>query len=826
MITISINNQKISCEEGEYVIDVARRNHIFIPTICYLGGCSPTLACKMCMGETADGKRVYTCNTRTKDGLEIFTNTPAIIKERQEIMQTYDVNHPLECGVCDKSGECELQNLTLYTKVSHQDYALPDDEKLPKSWAQALYDPNLCIMCERCVTTCKDNIGENKLKAEKAELHSPDSYKDSMNKDPYSVWSKKQKSLISFVSDTPCFDCGECIAVCPVGALSYKDFSYSANAWELSKTPSTCSHCSMGCQVIYESRHFNTQGDKRIYRVKNDFTFQPICGAARFGFSLYSKDLNSKNKSEILESILLKLKSAKALRIGDVSNEEALIIENLAKHLNLKIYNQEAKAYQSLLKILPLNHTTDELKNSLTIITLGNAFRLQSPHIQYAINNTIKTKKSIKLFYMQPFLDSVVASFSRSVQSITYAPNSEILALCALLVAIYEKSNNAKLENLIGEILKSKVESSAPEPTPDSTSDSSNQDSNAPDSSQTQKVSYKIFDDHNISLDVFRDMAGSLDNASLVVGADIFHSQNAKNLESIALALGFLEYECGVKIYIATLGANTAGIARICTLIDDDLLDSGVLGIRAKGEITFDCAWHDDKGLLGNIPDFILPSLKQMQGSITNFENRLLPLSQALDYDGLSLLDVANYALKDSSWQDESTLSDYTHKLPKERGFLDVKYKNLKNFFTQGGEDKRGYALAKVCENLEFKPLELKLESSKAYNSYISYPQSIFSLEGVLDSNLQQKDGFYTSKANLERLCLQEGAEITLELKGKDSSKEIKGKVFVDYGLVEDFWLISPNISQLESNTYLQANVTKSSVAQTATQNNDVKEQE
>ena len=186
-VTITINNRTITCQEGETIVDVARENGIFIPTICYLGGCSPTLACKMCMGESGDGKRVYTCNTKAKDGLVINTETEQIRKERQMIMQTYDVNHPLECGVCDKSGECELQNLTLYTKVAHQDYALPDDEKHEKSWAQALYDPNLCIVCERCVTTCKDNIGEAKLKAGKADLHSPDSYKDSMLKDPYSV---------------------------------------------------------------------------------------------------------------------------------------------------------------------------------------------------------------------------------------------------------------------------------------------------------------------------------------------------------------------------------------------------------------------------------------------------------------------------------------------------------------------------------------------------------------------------------------------------------------------------------------------------------------
>ncbi|MDU9800288.1 hypothetical protein RGC54_12215, partial [Helicobacter pylori] len=75
------------------------------------------------------------------------------------------------------------------TGVEHQPYAVADDFKALDSWAKALYDPNLCIMCERCVTTCKDNVGENNLKATKADLHAPDKFKDSMSKDAFSVWS-------------------------------------------------------------------------------------------------------------------------------------------------------------------------------------------------------------------------------------------------------------------------------------------------------------------------------------------------------------------------------------------------------------------------------------------------------------------------------------------------------------------------------------------------------------------------------------------------------------------------------------------------------------
>ena len=135
MAEITINDIKIHANEGEYLLNVARANGIFIPAICYLSGCSPTLACKLCMVEI-DGKRVYSCNVKVKDGMIVATNTPEIATERKAIMQSYCVNHPLECGVCDKSGECELQDFTLLFGVNHQSYFVADSLKKRDSWGQ------------------------------------------------------------------------------------------------------------------------------------------------------------------------------------------------------------------------------------------------------------------------------------------------------------------------------------------------------------------------------------------------------------------------------------------------------------------------------------------------------------------------------------------------------------------------------------------------------------------------------------------------------------------------------------------------------------------
>ncbi|NCC20757.1 ferredoxin, partial [Candidatus Saccharibacteria bacterium] len=148
-ITITIDGKACLAKEGEYVLGVARRNNIFIPALCYVTNCSPTLACRLCLVDI-DGKRAYSCNARAKEGMNVITKSEEIEKERRAIMEIYDVNHPLECGVCDQSGECELQNYTLHMGVDAQHHCIADTHRPTKQWGRIHYDASLCIVCERC----------------------------------------------------------------------------------------------------------------------------------------------------------------------------------------------------------------------------------------------------------------------------------------------------------------------------------------------------------------------------------------------------------------------------------------------------------------------------------------------------------------------------------------------------------------------------------------------------------------------------------------------------------------------------------------------------
>ncbi len=289
LITLTIDGKEVKGKNGDVILDIARANDIFIPAICYLTRCSPTLACRLCLVE-ADGKQVYSCNAKAKEGMAVTTTTDNITKERRAIMEVYDVNHPLQCGVCDQSGECELQNYTLYMNLNSQSYTIKDVNRPAANWGVMKYDPGLCIVCEKCVTVCKDMVGSNALSTVKRGADAIEkTFKEQMPKDAYAMWNKLNKSLIGF-DDSACTDCGECISVCPVGALVSTDFQYKSNAWELNKIPAANPHSSDCAFMYYETKHESIENNaQKIYRVTNEHHYSTLNGAARFAYDFENR---------------------------------------------------------------------------------------------------------------------------------------------------------------------------------------------------------------------------------------------------------------------------------------------------------------------------------------------------------------------------------------------------------------------------------------------------------------------------------------------------------------------------------------------------------
>ena len=406
VINFTIDGKAVSASKGETILNVARREEIYIPTMCYLEKTTPGASCRLCVVEVEgiDGV-VLSCQTPPTEGLVVKTSSDMLEVERSNIMKLYDVNHPLECGVCDKSGECDLQNKTLEFGVSKQD------------WGMINYDPALCILCEKCVHVCNEIIGDDAI-----EL----------------LFGGYKSEVVPKNGDTlDCTYCGECIAVCPVGALVSNDFKYRANAWEMSSIPSTCTHCSAGCALEYDVKTVGsgTCGSEEILRVKNNFEYVTLCGAGRFGFDFATKETTGVNE---LNSAVNAFKEATAIRFNSmITNEDALILQKIKDEFGAKLFNEEARrfkefmrAYSSVSGKLHHSGTVDAIKNSDAIIVIGSMISSDNPAVRYAITTASK-HRGAKVAYLHAIEDSLMQNVV--TQMIKYEPASEegVIALLA-----------------------------------------------------------------------------------------------------------------------------------------------------------------------------------------------------------------------------------------------------------------------------------------------------------------------------------------------------------------------------------------------------------
>ena len=712
MAKITIDGRACECDEGEYILQVARRCGVFIPALCYLSGGTPTLACRLCMVE-ADGKRVYSCNAKAKDGMVVYSRSPEIDAEREAITQVYCINHPMACGVCDQSGECELQNLAHLMRTNAQRYAIRDTAREVQDWGYLSYDPSLCIVCERCITAAKDRLGVDafKLIPRGGDALSKEQ-KDAMPKDAYAVWNKLQKSLIARVNENDdCVNYGESAAVCPTGALVESAFKYVSNAWELRQIPASNPHSS-DCELLYYEIKRRGIGEPRekIYRVSSDINFSVLHAAARFGWD-FSNERASKNEA-VFDRIVRGIEDGEIKNIkfnSFITNEEARILELLRQKFKLALINDEALAYQKFLREFSklsgtkfYNADSQTIKNSDFIVVCGTFLRSDAPNLGYAVNSACKLNKASGI-YFHPFCDEGIKSFGKNFIHQPHAAGLEAQILLWILQKFghnlpewldtklateFKISCAAAKENLDEKSAGSQNSEDSTEANgaDNVASASGDEDSASADGGTENPAKNSAQNSENPAESKISNFARTLgldeqkvdellakkESFSLIIGEDFIRTPNSAILARLA---GLVQRYTPLKVLVVPPRTNSLGVALICEL-SAQMSAGETLGYNEAGDISF--------GVLE--ADLDAPSLVQQEGTFTNYDKRVVPTNAALDYGGYELNDIA-CALGVCA---EHAIG-YTPSLGAD--FEPIKFDDLENFYDNGSANHRGYEL-------------------------------------------------------------------------------------------------------------------------------------
>ncbi len=622
MINFKVNGIEISAKKGESILDAARRHGIYIPTMCYLPKTTPNASCRMCSVEVEgqDGF-VLSCNTPPVEGIEVTTDSETLYKERQNIMKMYNVNHPLQCGVCDKSGECELQNKTLEFEVDEQTFAVRDQYRKKKKWGVQTYDPSLCIMCEKCTAVCNEVVGSSAL------FIKPGGYKSEID-----------------INLADCISCGECVSVCPVGAMASTDFKYTANAWELKRVPSSCAHCSSACSLYYESKHTansNREYDAKIYRVTNDADFTSLCGAGRYGF-----DFENRVQTKDEEAFALALdKFAQAKNVvftSQITNEELYLLKKLQEKFGFNLVNEEARAFQNFMKNFAstagetlYNATLKDIAQSDFIVTVGASISRDNPMIRFNISQAVKHNKAY-VATIHPIVDGEIKKLV--TQYIKNEVGSEEAALAMLADTFVEDKSSQK------------------------------------EFFESIDLGY-LSGESNISeeeIALLKHFSSRKKSRVLVIGEDVINHPQAANIAKI---VGFLQKSGAFKVVINPTNTNTLGVCLISNL--DEAEEGFTIGYNTKADFTLSAKGDGDLDM---------PALNQQEGTFVNIDKDLVTLNAGVVYKGYELNDIANALL---GLRAQSVI-EYTHQL----GFKDIKFDELVDgVLNPAGEIVRGYKI-------------------------------------------------------------------------------------------------------------------------------------
>jgi len=391
LVNLTIDGRAVQVPPQTLVIDAAKTVGIEIPAFCYYEGLTLAAACRMCLVEVEKMPKMMTaCTLPVSEGMVVRTETEQVKQARKYTLEFLLTNHPLDCPVCDKGGECELQDMAFRYGAGESRYTEEKVHTPEKQFSPVVFfDAPRCILCFRCVRVCNEGLGVGAL-------------------------GVVNRGVVSEIAPNvgdhlECDECGACIDICPVGALTSGAYRYQTRPWEMVHVGTICTHCGDGCKTTLGTR--NDQIIRGNNRDRSGINGEFLCIKGRYAFDFY-------DHAERLQSPLLRVNGkleevswARALQVvaqrftetisgggsfgvigsNHTSNEENYYLQKFARQV-LKTNHIDHHRTGDVLTLLDALSgktaklaTVSDLYERKAVLVLGADLALEHPLLSYQI---------------------------------------------------------------------------------------------------------------------------------------------------------------------------------------------------------------------------------------------------------------------------------------------------------------------------------------------------------------------------------------------------------------------------------------------------------
>ncbi len=408
LVKLKINDRDVQVPAGTLVIEATRRLGVEVPSFCYYPGLSLQAACRMCLVEVEKMPKLQTaCTLVAGEGMVVRTDTEQVRNARKFMLEFLLTNHPLDCPVCDKGGECELQDMVFRYGADTSRFVEEKLHRPEEKWSDLVYyDAPRCILCFRCVRVCDEGMDVKAL----------------------GVGMRGANSIIipNRGDHLDCEECGMCIDICPVGALTSGTYRYKTRPWEMQYVSSICTHCSNGCKTTFSVRNHEIlrANNRDLSGINKDF----LCVKGRFGFDFTQhperiKQPMLRKGEKLYPASWEEAAQAAATRLNQIhsaygpegigfigsnrtSNEENYLLQRLARGTfgTNNIDHHRTADYTGLITALGERAsdsllTMEQLYESKSVLLIGNDASNQNPLVAWQIRSGIRHHNS-KLYLM------------------------------------------------------------------------------------------------------------------------------------------------------------------------------------------------------------------------------------------------------------------------------------------------------------------------------------------------------------------------------------------------------------------------------------------